>query len=167
MHLHPGKFTALTALCLLLSSCAQLGPPLPPSLELPKPPADLHAVRKGNQVTLSWSQPTLTTDRQSVRYFGPTLVCRSADSEITDCKNPIDKLPAPPAAPARKTSRKTTPQKSSSARAETDTFTDTLPVTLEKQDPSAEITYAVEVLNRNGRSAGLSNRVHVPAVLTP
>ena len=37
---------------------------------------------------------------------------------------------------------------------------------MQQQDPAAEVTYAVEVLNRNARGAGLSNRVHVPAVLT-
>ena len=166
MNLHPGKFIALAALCLLLASCAQLGPPLPPSLELPKPPGDLRAVRKGNKVTLSWSPPILTTDRQSVRYVGPTVVCRSTEPEITDCKNPIEKLPAPPVVLARRTSKKTAAQKSSAQRPETDTLTDTLPAALEKQDPAAEITYAVEVLNRNNRSAGLSNRVHVPAAVT-
>jgi fibronectin type 3 domain-containing protein len=160
------KVIAPTALCLLLASCAQLGPPLPPSLELPKPPSDLRAVRKGNRVTLSWSPPILTTDRQSVRYVGPTLVCRSSEADITDCKNPIEKLPALPVVAARKTSKKSATQKSSAPRPETDTFTDTFPVALETQDPAAEITYAVEVLNRNSRSAGLSTRVHVPAVLT-
>src|ERR1700690_2057189 len=125
MNLHPGKFIALAALCLLLASCAQLGPPLPPSLELPKPPGDLRAVRKGNKVTLSWSPPILTTDRQSVRYVGPTVVCRSTEPEITDCKNPIEKLPAPPVVLARRTSKKTAAQKSSAQRPETDTLTDT------------------------------------------
>src|SRR5271167_645832 len=97
---HLAKFIAITALCLLLASCAQLGPPLPPSLELPKPPTDLRAIRKGNRVTLSWSEPTLTTDRQSVRYIGPTLVCRSREFEIGECGNPAAMLPAPPAAKA-------------------------------------------------------------------
>ncbi|MGA9862696.1 MAG: hypothetical protein WBQ19_11340, partial [Terriglobales bacterium] len=77
MKRHLGKFLAPTALCLLLAGCAQTGPPLPPSLELPKPPTDLRATRKGNRVTLTWSEPTLTTDRQSVRYLGPTLIRRS------------------------------------------------------------------------------------------
>jgi TonB family protein len=54
----------------------------------PKPPSDLRASRKGNRVTLTWSEPTLTTDRQSVRYIGPTLVCRSPEDEITECGNP-------------------------------------------------------------------------------
>src|SRR6266446_811656 len=95
MKLHPGKFIAPTALCLLLASCAQTGPPLPPSLELPKPPTDLRASRKGDHVTLTWSEPTRTTDRQSVRYLGPTLVCRSLEPEITTCGNFADMLPAP------------------------------------------------------------------------
>jgi hypothetical protein len=37
---------------------------------------------------------------------------------------------------------------------------------MQQQDPAAEVIYAVEVLSRNARGAGLSNRVHLPAVLT-
>lgn len=157
MKLRLGKFIALTALCLLLASCAQTGPPLPPSLELPKPPTDLRASRKGNRVILNWSEPTLTTDRQSVRYIGPTRVCRSLQSEMTECGNPAALLPAPSSA---------APQKSGSTRPAPQTYTDTLPANLRQQDPSAELTYAVEVLNPNARGAGLSNRVHVSAVVT-
>jgi hypothetical protein len=150
----------------LLASCAQTGPPLPPSLELPKPPNDLRASRKGNRVTLSWSEPTLTTDRQSVRYIGPTKVCRSSDSEITACGNPAAMLPAPPAAPQKRGSKRPAAQKSGAPRPAPLTYTDTLPVAMQGRDPAAEVTYAVEVLNRSARGAGLSNRVHVPAVVT-
>jgi hypothetical protein len=156
MKVHLGKFIAPTALCLLLASCAQTGPPLPPSLELPKPPTDLRASRKGDGVTLNWSEPTLTTDRQSVRYLGPTLICRSPESEISECGNPAAMLPAPSAPP----------QKSGTPRPAPQTYTDTLPAAMQPQDPTAEITYAVEVLNRNARGAGLSNRVRVPVVVT-
>jgi len=156
MKLHLGRFIAPTALCLLLASCAQTGPPLPPSLELPKPPADLRASRKGNRVTLSWSEPTLTTDRQSVRSIGPTLICLSLAYEIAECGSPAAMLPAPSAAT----------QKSGPARPPAQTYTGTLPAAMQPLDPAAEVTYAVEVLNRNARGAGLSNRVHVPAILT-
>jgi len=166
MKLNLGKLIAPTTLCLLLASCAQSGPPLPPSLELPKPPTDLHASRKGNRVTLSWSEPTLTTDRQSARYIGPTLVCRSPDPEIAACGNPSAMLPAPPAAPQKRGSTRHAAQKSSSPRPAPQTYTDTLPSAMQQQDPAAEVTYAVEVLNRSARGAGLSNRVHVPAVVT-
>src|SRR6266849_8066463 len=156
---HPGRFIAPTALCLLLASCAQTGPPLPPSLELPKPPTDLRASRKGNRVTLSWSEPTLTTDRQSVRYLGATLVCRSLEPEITTCGNITAMLPAPSSVSAA-------PQKSGLPRPAPETYTDTPPPAMQQQDPSAEVTYAVEILNRHARGAGLSNRVHVPAIVT-
>src|ERR1700678_3533391 len=96
MKLNLGKLIALTALCLLMTGGAQTGQPLPPSLELPKPPGDLRASRKGNRVTLTWSEPTLTTDRQSVRYIGATLICRSSESEITVCRNTVAQLPATP-----------------------------------------------------------------------
>ena len=156
MKLHLGKLLAPTALCLLLAGCAQPGPPRPPSLELPKPPTDLRASRKGNRVTLNWSEPTLTTDRQGVRYVGPTLVCLSLEYEMTECGSPAEILPAPSAAPRKPGSPRPAPQ----------TYTGTLPAAMEPLDPAAEVTYAVEVLNRNARGAGLSNRVHVPAVLT-
>ena len=166
MRVHLGKFLAPTALCLLLASCAQTGPPLPPSLELPKPPTDLRASRKGNRVTLSWTEPTLTTDRQSVRYLGPTLVCRSLESAISECGNPAAMLPAPLAAPQKSSAARSAAKKSGSPRPAPQTYTDTLPANMQTQDPAAEITYAVQILNRSARGAGLSNRVHVPAIVT-
>lgn len=144
------------ALCLLLTGCAQTGAPLPPSLELPKPPTDLRASRKGNRVTLNWSEPVVTTDRRSIRYLGPTLVCRSREAEITVCGNPDALVPPPSLAPRKSSATNSLPQ----------TYTDVLPALMQPEIPTAEVTYAVEVLNRNARGAGLSNRVHVPAVPT-
>jgi hypothetical protein len=166
MKTHLKKHIALMALCLLMVGCAQTGQPLPPSLELPKPPSDLRASRKGNRVTLTWSEPTLTTDRQSVRYLGPTLVCRSSESEITVCGSPAATLPAPLNAAQKHTPRHPTSQKSDSPHPAPQTYTDTLPAAMQQQNPSAEVTYAVEVLNPDSRGAGLSNRIHVPAIVT-
>jgi hypothetical protein len=140
--------------CLLLAGCAQTGPPLPPSLELPRPPSDLRAARKGDTVTLAWSEPRLTTDRQSVRYLGPTRLCRTTAAQMTECGTPVGEVPAP----ARPSPRPQQPPPQ--------TATDVLPSSLEEQNPTGDITYAVEVLNRDGRSAGLSNRVSVPAAPT-
>src|ERR1700689_4984318 len=146
MKVHLLEFAALAALCLLLAGCAQTGPPLPPSLEIPKPPSDLRPSRKGDRVTLTWSEPTLATDRQSVRYIGPTLVCRSLDPEINTCPNPPTTLPAPPpAAPPKRTSRKTAARKANAPRPVPQIYVDTLPASMQEQDPAAEITYAVEV----------------------
>ncbi|MFY9674568.1 MAG: hypothetical protein WAK13_08935 [Terriglobales bacterium] len=160
MHVLPQKLTALASLCLILVGCAQTGPPLPPSLELPKPPTDLRATRKGKTVTLTWSEPTLTTDHQTVRYLGPTLVCRTAASDITTCDNQLAILAPPAVAPK--------PKKAQPAPTPPplQTYSDTLPATALSDNPDAEFSYAVEVLNRNARGAGLSNRVHVPAITT-
>jgi hypothetical protein len=127
---------------------------LPPSLELPKPPSDFRAVRKGNQVTLTWSEPTRTTDRQAVRYLGATRICRSLETEIKDCSNPVGQVP-PPQRLARP---------SGGAEPQSLVFRDTLPPAIQIQNVTGDVTYAVEALNRDGRSAGLSNRVHVAAV---
>jgi hypothetical protein len=40
-------------------------------------------------------------------------------------------------------------------------YTDSLPPELQRDDPAASATYAVEVLNAGGRGAGLSNQVRV------
>ena len=147
--------------CLLLAGCAQTGPPLPPSLELPKPPSDLRATRKGDVVTLTWSEPMLTTDRQSVRYLGPTVICRSHEPEMTTCGAPVEVVSPPVAAVQQEHGKK-----AGVRMPVQQTFSDTLSARAQSDDPSAELTYAVEILNRNARGAGLSNRVHVPAIAT-
>ena len=149
-----GKLMVAVGACWLLASCAQTGSPLPPSLELPRPPSDLRANRKGHTVTLAWSEPRLTTDHQSIRYLGPTRICRSTEAEMTACGNPVGEAPAP-------TGRTSQPDQE-----KPQTATDTLPPALEEQNPTGDVTYAVEALNRDGRGAGPSNRVRVPAAPT-
>jgi hypothetical protein len=161
----PARVIAPIAFLLLLAGCAQTGPPMPPSLELAKPPTDLRAARKGNRVMLNWSEPALTTDRQSVRYLGPTLVCRSRETDIPSCGIPAAMLPAP-AVPARKPESRRARRKANNGPPVPQGYTDILPANMQVPDPAADITYAVEVLNRNARGAGLSNRVHVPAIFT-
>ena len=139
--------------CLGLGGCASVGPPLPPSLELPKPPTDLHAARKGNNVTLTWTVPTRTTDRRIVRYLGNTEVCRGLEPVLKVCSKPAGKVPPPANFEATKKAL---------ARKLTLSFVDGLPAAMEQEHPTEFMTYAIEVLNKAGRGAGLSNQVHVP-----
>ena len=166
MTLDRTRFTTVLALCLIMAACAQTGPPLPPSLELPKPPDDLRATRKGGHVTLSWTEPTRTTDRQTVRFLGPTLVCRDLAPEMTSCGLPAARLSAPSIHPQLPGSKKPSQKRSTTQRQPPEIYTDTVPASMQQLDPSSDFTYAVEVLNRNARGAGLSNRVHVPAIIT-
>jgi hypothetical protein len=157
MKLLRGQLLLALGASIWLGGCASIGPPVAPSLELPRAPSDLHAARKGEKVTLTWTIPARTTDRQSVRYLGATRVCRSLDPTLKQCQIPVGDAP-PPAdfASARK----------SQAQKLTATFTDTLPSAIGQEHPTVSATYAVEVLNTAGRSAGISNQVHVPLVPT-
>src|SRR6202162_141426 len=77
------------------TGCASVGPPEPPSLELPKAPSDLRAARKGDRVTLTWTIPARTTDRQRVRFLGKTRICRGVDSTLKECGSPVGEVPPP------------------------------------------------------------------------
>jgi hypothetical protein len=152
MRIHRGQLLLAVTGLIWLGGCASIGPPLPPSLELPHPPSDLKAVRKGNKVTLTWTVPSLTTDRQSMRYLGKTQICRSVDAVLVSCGVPVGQV-APP--------ENLAPTESPRRKKLQATFSQTLSSELQLR-ASAAATYAVEVLNRAGRGAGLSNQVHIP-----
>ena len=144
---------------LMFTACATIGPPRPPTLDLPKPPSDLRASRKGEKVTLTWTIPTSTTDRQVIDSVGPTQICRGPE-ELKACGTPTGEAPAESVAASK--SVKSTREKKKA----TESYTDTLPSQAQSAAPDAVITYAVEVLNANRRGAGLSNQVRIPLVRT-
>jgi hypothetical protein len=147
--------------CAVVAACGTPGAPLPPALELARPVTDLRAARKGDRVYLAWTVPAQTTDHQAVRHPGPTRVCRSLNVAIGDCKTPAAEIPAARfPVPAIESKKGVPPPKIQAS------YTDILPSELQAQNPAAEITYAVSVLNENGRSAGLSNPVQVPSAPT-
>ncbi len=156
MNKFPEQLLTLSAL-IALTACASIGPPVPPMLELPKPPTDLRAARKGDRVTLTWTLPSRTTARQSVRYLGKTLVCRSLDAALKECGAPVGEA-LPPADFGN--------TKDAAGKKLTASFTDGLSRELELQNTFGSATYAIEVLNRDGRGAGLSNEVRVPLAPT-
>jgi hypothetical protein len=125
---------------------------------------DLRAVRKGDRVYLNWSVPTRTTDLQAVRRLGPTRICRSLKEPATQCE-PVGEVP---------TSQITLPKATRHRGGKTEetpniveaSYTDTLPADLQQQHPTASASYAVETLNADRHSAGLSNQVQVPLAPT-
>jgi hypothetical protein len=147
--------------CVVVVACGTPGAPLPPALELAKPVTDLRATRKGDRVYLAWTVPAQTTDHLTVRHPGPTRVCRSLNVAIGDCKMPAAEIPVARFPVPTIKSKKGAPLPKIEA-----SYTDILPRELQIQNPTAEITYAVSVLNENGRSAGLSNPVQVPSAPT-
>jgi fibronectin type 3 domain-containing protein len=137
-----------------MTACGVPGIPKPPSLNLPQPVTDLRAVRKGDRVYLAWTVPTKTTDSLLIRHLGPTRVCRSANGALTECGTPVGEVAAPDV-----------PKKNDAGAKQRQSYADALPPGL--AGASAEISYAVSVLNENGRAAGISNVVAVPAAVAP
>jgi hypothetical protein len=140
----------------MVTACATIGPPQPPSLELPKAPTDLRATRKGDRVILTWTLPSVTTDRQTVRSVGPTRICRGLEPVLAQCGVPVGEAPVQPGSTRAQSSKKKV----------AGSYTDSLNGPLQSDDPSSFITYAIEVLNAAGRGAGLSNRVRVSLART-
>jgi len=140
-------FTALVvalAATVALAGCGMPGAPQPPSLHLPSRVGDLSAVRSGNQVALTWSMPKRDTDKVSLKDNVTVRICRS-ESVAASCSAAATIELTPNAAGA---------------------FTETLPPALAEGAPRV-LTYFVELDNRKGRSAGLSNGAQILAGEAP
>jgi hypothetical protein len=120
------------------------GAPQPPSLQLPVRVGDLSAVRTGNQVALTWSMPKRDTDKVLLKGNVTVRICRN-ESVAAACSAAATLQLAPDADGA---------------------FTDSLPPALAEGAPHV-ITYFVELDNRRGRSAGLSNGAQILAGEAP
>lgn len=134
---------AIALLAPLLVGCGTPGPPQPPSLNLAKPVSDLKATRTGDQIALTWTIPTETTDGATFRHRGQTKICRGINQprieQVGQC-SVIATL--------------ATPAKQKTANAITH-------IPAEPVGPSDYATFIVEVDNDRGRNAGLSNQVLV------
>ena len=132
------------ALAAGLAGCGTPGAPQPPSLNLPDRVADLTAERAGNQVSLTWKMPKKNTDRLQLKGEIAVRVCRREGAG--ECETAVD-------------GRMFAPGKVGS-------YTDTLPAALAGGAPRA-LSYFVELKNRNGKSAGVSNAATVLAGEAP
>lgn len=114
------------------------GAPQPPSLNLPNRVSDLSAVRTGHEVSLAWTMPTRNTDKLLLKGNVTVRVCRN-QAGVTGCDATATLQLAPGAAGV---------------------FKDTLPSALVSGTPH-RLIYFVELDNRKGRFAGLSNDAEI------
>ena len=148
-------YSIALAAVLCLTACGTPGAPRPPSLRLAETVRDLAATRQGSTVTLTWTEPQRTTDGEIIRALGPTFVCMGVnDFPMTHCDQMVADLTLKAFAECK-------PETGKPARCAV-----TLPADIQQQNPLGQATYAIEVLNANGRSAGLSNQVRVPTAPT-
>ncbi|MGA3010780.1 MAG: hypothetical protein ABSD72_11030 [Terracidiphilus sp.] len=127
-----------------LTGCGTPGAPQPPSLNLPDRVTDLAAKRSGSQVSLTWTMPKKNTDKLLLKGIVTVRVCRREGAGA--CVAAGTELSFPPGADAA--------------------FTDTLPAALADGTPRP-LSYFVELRNRIGRSAGMSNAADVLAGEAP
>ncbi len=132
------------ALTVLPVGCGTPGAPLPPSLNLPDRVTDLAAVRVGDRVSLTWTMPKKNTDKLPLKGLIGVRLCRREGTE--PCQTAGSGLEI---APGDKGS-----------------YIDALPPQQATGAPRA-LNYLVELPNRNGRSAGLSNSAMVLAGAAP
>jgi len=137
-------FAAVLAATVVLSGCGMPAAPQPPSLELPDRVGDLSAVRTGNQVTLTWTMPKRDTDKVPLKGNVTVRICRN-ESVAAGCSAAATVQLAPEASGA---------------------FTGTLPPALAAGAPRV-VTYFIELDNRKGRTAGLSNGAQILAGEAP
>ncbi len=134
---------ATLAAGLAATGCGTPGAPQPPSLNLPDRVTDLSAVRAGNRVSLTWTMPKKNTDKLVIKAAIQVTVCRR---EATDICSPIAGLTL--------------------AAGAAGSFAETLPPALATGAPRP-LRYFVELKNRKGRSAGLSNAAVILAGAAP
>ncbi|MGB0065085.1 MAG: fibronectin type III domain-containing protein [Terracidiphilus sp.] len=132
----------------VLAGCGMPGAPQPPSLDLPERVGDFSAVRAGNEVALTWTMPKRDTDKVPLKDSVAVRVCRTegAGPKAGSGCSVAAKFDLSPSADGA--------------------FTDTLPPALAEGAPRV-LTYFVELDNRRGRSAGLSNGAQVLAGEAP
>jgi hypothetical protein len=138
----------LAALALALAAgavgCGTPAAPQPPSLKLPERVTDLAAVRTGSQVALTWTMPKKNTDKLVLKGQVSAKVCRRETGN--KCESAGMEVKFAPGAHA--------------------SFAETLPAGLTVGDARV-LEYFVELTNRNGRSAGLSNAARILAGAAP
>src|SRR5689334_24412548 len=94
MRIHLATWCSVATL--LCCACGTPGAPQPPSLNLAKPVSDLKAVRSGDEVELTWTVPTETTDGAKFRHRGQSKVCVAVDQpRIDQCVQPLTTLATP------------------------------------------------------------------------
>jgi hypothetical protein len=134
----------LAALGAMLAGCGMPGTPLPPSLNLPVQVTDLTATRTGERVRLTWTMPMKNTDKLLLKGNVQIRVCRKAGT-ASDCV-PVGNLEKAPGVAVD--------------------VGQELPEELATGMPRP-LMYYVELLNKNGRSAGMSNAGMVAAGEAP
>ncbi|HEY1580547.1 MAG TPA: hypothetical protein VGF82_26085 [Terracidiphilus sp.] len=138
----------------LLWGCGTPGAPQPPSLNLPEPVRDLSAIRAGDRVTLTWTMPKRNTDRTTIKGDEAARICwREGDAQHTGTQD-------------RDVACSSAGSEQIAAPGKSGSFAGSMAAELTTGGPRP-VRFFVELRNRKGRSAGLSNPATVLAGAAP
>jgi hypothetical protein len=123
---------------------------------------DLRAVRQGNKVILTWSQPRDAENRQSfVGHLAVARICRNISPTISDsgsaCAHAVRQINLENSVAAAASASFGKPNAETTVR-----LIDVLPESQEDSDRLQFAVYKLELLDDHGRSAGFSNPAAVP-----
>ena len=141
------------ALC--FTGCATPGAPQPPSLNIPKPIGDLAAMRKGDVITLTWTNPTETTDGALLKKTGKVFLRRGFVASEDSAQAPTSPLGEVPLPPTLKEGTESS-----------GTFRDSL-ANIQPPASASFAVYTVQAAGNSGKTSGNSNQVFVPLVPAP
>ena len=152
-------------------ACGKKGPPLPPLVLVPVPPPELTAVRRGNEVDLSFRIPNANTDRSTpadlshVEIYALTTSGAVTVDDVIRRGERVSSLavnkPKDPDEPEPKTP---VPAPQGLSQGDRATFSEALATA---DDALAHRTYVVLGYNQRGRRGDPSARIVVPLVTPP
>ena len=148
--------------CAASARGSEPGNRLPGSPQESQSVRDLRAVRKGDKVTLTWSQPRDTENRQSLaRHLAVARVCRNISETISDsglaCLHAVRKVNLERSVGVAASAAHGKPNAETMFR-----LIDILPESQDGSDRPQFAVYKVEFRDDRGRRAGFSNPVAVP-----
>jgi hypothetical protein len=123
---------------------------------------DLRAVRKGDKVALTWSQPRDAENRQSFPgHLVVVRVCRNISSTISDsgfgCPHPVRQVNLENSVALAASASYGKPNAETTVR-----LIDVLPESQDDSEPLRFVVYKLELLDDHGRRAGFSNAAALP-----
>lgn len=164
-------FVLMCCLAAATAACGKKGPPLPPLVLVPEAPPELTAIRRGDQVALSFRVPAANTDRSAPADLSHLDIVALTSAEPVTAEAVVSRgsrvgvlqvnTPKDPDEPESTQA----PQPATGLnQGDLATFTET--VTLPGSE-SARRTYVVQGFSQRGRRGTVSTRVSIPLGPSP
>lgn len=161
-----GLFLALASSIALGTSCAKIGEPQPPAIQIPKPAVDLAIRQEANSIVLTFTKPALNTDGSQAKNLASVQVFR-----LLETRDP--NLLAKPLPEDLFVQRAALIRSIASTQFPEFLQGDSFVIADNPEDPDKSsiyghaFRYAVLFINKKHQSAGFSNQTAIAPVAIP